>query len=52
MPNPARAWIHVSPSGESSVVSTDKATLCKELGIQQRDLRVLESTMANQVRGG
>ncbi len=43
-----RAWVRVDASGSSSIVHTDKLTLTSELGIQPRDLRLLESQVAHQ----
>ena len=43
-----RAWVRIDPQGESSIVHADKMSLSMQLGIQARDLRLLESGLANQ----
>ncbi|GFH33367.1 magnesium transporter, partial [Haematococcus lacustris] len=43
-----RTWVCIHPSGESSVVQVDKLSLSAQLGIQPRDLRLLESQLAGQ----
>uniref|UniRef100_A0A7S0NAT3 Magnesium transporter n=1 Tax=Chlamydomonas leiostraca TaxID=1034604 RepID=A0A7S0NAT3_9CHLO len=43
-----RAWVRIDAHGESSIVHADKMSLSTQLGIQARDLRLLESTLANQ----
>lgn len=43
-----RAWVRIDHKGESSIVHADKLSLSAQLGIQARDLRLLESTLANQ----
>ncbi len=42
-------WVRVWPSGESSLLQTEKSALSSHLGIQARDFRIIEFQTARQV---
>lgn len=41
-------WVRIWPSGDSSLLQTEKSTLINQLGIQARDFRIIESLTTRQ----